>query len=259
MSIPNADLRLRIAELVYVSGEGHIPSSFSIVDILNVLYGKVLNYQVGRPGWHDRDFFVLSKGHGSAALYVVMLKCGLLDETDLGQYGRMEGFLGGHPDATRVSHVEASTGSLGHGFPLAVGIALGLTVQERPNRVFALLGDGECQEGTIWESANVAANRKLSNLTAVVDWNGSAAQLMPVDDMPAKWAAFGWDVVEIDGHDEDRIEEALRAHGGDRPRAIIAHTIKGRGVSFVEGHGRWHHHVPNEVELELIAQELGAK
>lgn len=257
MATSNADLRLRIAELVYLSGEGHIPSSFSIVDILDVLYGRVLNYRVADPRWQDRDYFVLSKGHGSAGLFVVMHKYGLLHDADMAQYGQIDGVLGGHPDATRVPHVEASTGSLGHGFPSAVGIALGLKVKDRLNRVYALLGDGECHEGTIWESANVAANRGLSNLTAVIDWNGSAAQLMPRDDLPAKWTAFGWNVVEIDGHDLSQIELALNGRATDKPHAIIAHTTKGRGVSFIEGHGLWHHRVPNEVEMDLIRNELG--
>lgn len=257
MPIPNADLRMCIVDLVHGSGEGHIPSSFSIVDILDVLYGTVLKYRVDEPHWQNRDFFVLSKGHGSAGLFVVMHKYGLLRDTDMAQYGQIDGVLGGHPDVTRVPHIEASTGSLGHGFPSAVGIALGLRVQDRPNRVFALLGDGECHEGTIWESANVATNEGLANLTAVIDWNGSAAQLMPRDDLPAKWAAFGWEVVEIDGHDASQIEQALLVRDADRPRAIVAHTTKGRGVSFIEGHGLWHHRIPNEAEMDLFRKELG--
>ena len=257
MSIANSDLRMRIVDLVYAAGEGHIPSSFSIVDILDALYGEVLEYRADDPGWQGRDFFVLSKGHGSAGLFVVMHKYGLLSDVDMSRYGQLDGVLGGHPDVTRVPHVEASTGSLGHGFPSAVGIAMGLRVQGHPNRVFVLLGDGECHEGTIWESANVAANRGLSNLTAVIDWNGSAAQLMARDDLQAKWAAFGWRVIEIDGHDPSQIKQALQVNDADRPCAIVAHTTKGRGVSFIEGHGPWHHRIPNDVEMGLIRAELG--
>ena len=162
---------------------------------------------------------------------------------------------------TIVPGAEASTGSLGHGFPTAVGVALGLRIQGRDNRVFALLGDGECHEGTIWESANVAANQRLGNLCAVVDWNGSAAQLMPLDDLPAKWRAFGWEAHEVDGHSADALQtlfETLAFARSGSPKAIIARTVKGKGVSFVEGHGKWHHRVPTDEEMNEIIAELSA-
>lgn len=260
MNVPNADLRLRIAELVRQSGEGHIPSSFSIVDILDVLYGRVLRYRVDDPAWDERDLFVLSKGHGAAALYTVMNKYGLLDESLLQSYGTLGGILGGHPDASRVPHIEASTGSLGHGFPSAVGMALGLRILRSESRVFALLGDGECHEGTIWESANIAANHRVGHLVAIVDWNGSAAQLMPRDDLPAKWRAFGWSVYEVDGHDPDALFSVLtREPTDDAPIAVIAHTVKGKGVSFIEGHGPWHHRVPTDDEMSQIRRELSVR
>lgn len=253
----NADLRLAIAKLVMATGEGHIPSSFSIVDILDVLYGRVLTYRPSDSDFEGRDFFVLSKGHGAAGLFAVMHKYDLLSDQDLDGYGLPGGILGGHPDVTKVPHVEASTGSLGHGFPTAVGLALGLRILQRPNRVFALVGDGECHEGTIWESANIAANLKLDSLTVIVDWNQSAAQLAPVDDLPARWRAFGWHVTEIDGHHEHAIYDALsQSPAPGVPHAVIAHTIKGKGVSFIEGHGMWHHRIPNEQEMELMKQEL---
>ena len=257
MTQQNSDLRLAIAELVLTAGEGHIPSSYSIVDILDVLYADVLRYRIGDPHWDGRDFFVLSKGHGAAGLFVTMRKFGLLSHADLEKYGKLGGILGGHPDVTKVPHVEASTGSLGHGFPTAVGIALGLKIQQRSNRVFTLLGDGECHEGTVWESANIAANQGLTSLTAIIDWNQSASQLMPIDDLPGKWRAFGWQVVEIDGHDPDAIRDAVNHdNAGAGPVAVVAHTVKGKGVSFIEGHGPWHHKVPNTTEFELFRAEL---
>ncbi len=257
----NADLRGRIAGMVRSSGEGHIPSCYSIVDLLDHLYGRVLRLDPSRPTWTDRDFFILSKGHGCGALYSVMHKYGFLSSDELDAYSTSRGMLGGHPDCTTVPGVEASTGSLGHGFPTAVGTALGLRIQARENRVFALLGDGECHEGTVWEAANVAANLQLGRLCAIVDWNGSAAQLMPHDELPTKWAAFGWDVSVIDGHSP---EEMAAAFSGQTfpaigvPKVVIARTVKGKGVGFLEGHGRWHHKIPTDAELSAILEELSA-
>jgi transketolase len=254
----NKDLRIKIVELIRNAKEGHIPSSFSIVDIIDHLYGNVLSYKIDEPEWLRRDFFILSKGHGCAGLYVVLHKYGLVGDKDIELYSRLGGVLGGHPEIS-VPHIEASTGSLGHGFPTAMGIALGLKIQERSNRVFALLGDGECHEGTIWESANVAANQKLGNLCAIVDWNQSGAQLMPEDDLPARWKSFGWDVQVIDGHDKGSISNVfnqLDFSSEGKPSVVIAKTIKGKGVSFIEGHGPWHHKIPNEDEFEQIMVEL---
>lgn len=255
----NRELRLRIARMVRSSGEGHIPSSFSIVDLIDHLYSHVLICRSEDPKWIDRDYFILSKGHGCAALYVVLAKHGFLTEEDLVQYSTSSGRLGGHPDVTAVPGAEASTGSLGHGFPTAVGLALGLQIQGRTNRVFALLGDGECHEGTVWESANVGANLRLGNLCAIVDWNGSAAQLMSIDDLNAKWKAFGWETVEIDGHSEADMTSAfskMNFSTDGQPKVVLAHTVKGKGVSFVEGHGKWHHRIPTDADMVAIEGEL---
>lgn len=255
----NATLRVEIARMVKRSGEGHIPSSFSIVDIIDHLYGKVLRVDPKQPKWEERDYFVLSKGHGCGAFFAVLHKYGFLTDQDILDYSTSVGVLGGHPDRTCVPGAEASTGSLGHGFPSALGIALGLRIQNKNNRVFALLGDGECHEGTIWESANVAANQRLGNFCAIVDWNGSAAQLMPQDDMPAKWRAFGWEVHEIDGHSPTDLEQcfsSLTFTSRAKPKVVIAHDVKGKGVSFTEGHGRWHHRIPNDEEMAALEMEL---
>jgi transketolase len=255
----NKDLRIKIAEMVKRSGEGHIPSSYSIVDLIEYLYSTVLKYDAENPQWEDRDYFVLSKGHGCGAFYAVLHKYGFLSDQDILDYSTEKGILGGHPDMTIVPGAEASTGSLGHGFPTAVGIALGLKILGRNNRVFVLVGDGECHEGTIWESANVANNLRLGNLCAIVDWNGSAAQLMPRDNLPEKWQAFGWEVHVMDGHSTDAFNNTFSrldfSMEGD-PKIVVAKTIKGKGVPFIEGHGMWHHRIPNDEEMNLILKEL---
>lgn len=255
----NRDLRRKIVHMIKKAGEGHIPSSFSIVDVINHLYGKVLKFDAKRPAWDERDYFILSKGHGAAGLYVVLNKYGILDDEHLIQYSTKDGILGGHPDTTKVPGVEASTGSLGHGFPLAAGLSLGLKIQKKTNRVFALMGDGECNEGTIWETALVAAKLQLGNLVAIVDLNGSAAQILGVDPLKEKWEAFGWEAFEIDGHsqeDLDRVFLQMKFGVVGKPKVVIAKTVKGKGVSFMEVHGPWHHKIPNDQEMIAIMGEL---
>jgi transketolase len=255
----NADLRRQIVEMVFRSKEGHIPSSFSIVDIIYYLYAHVLRVDPAKPQWEDRDYFILSKGHGCAALYAVLYKCGFLTEQQILSYSLKGSILGGHPDVTKVPGVEASTGSLGHGFPTAAGLALGLKIQHKTNRVFALLGDGECNEGTIWETALVSSKQALSNLVAIIDFNGSAAQILPVDPLSEKWRSFGWEVFEIDGHNEKELQSAIalcQQSVQNKPKVIIASTIKGKGVSFIEGHGKWHHRIPTQEELDQILEVL---
>ena len=245
--------------MIFSAKEGHIPSSFSIVDIINYLYERVLTFDSKAPEWTERDFFILSKGHGCAGLYVVLHKYGFITDEDLQNYSSSEGILGGHPDSTCVPGVEASTGSLGHGFPTAMGLALGLKIQNRRNKVFCLVGDGECNEGTIWETALVASGRQLGNLVAIVDLNQSSAQILPIEPFEDKWISFGWEVYTIDGHlqeDFERVFNQLDFTLEGKPKVIIANTIKGKGVSFIEGHGKWHHKMPNEEELASIMREL---
>lgn len=247
--------------MVHASGEGHIPSSYSVVDIISVLYREFLTYDPQDPQSENRDFFILSKGHAAAALFAVLESVGLMSNTVLETYAKRGSLLGGHPDRTKVPYVEASTGSLGHGFPMAVGVAIGLKIRQRKNRVVVLIGDGESQEGTTWEAALVAPNRELGNLCVVVDWNQSGMQLNALDDQTAKWRAFGWDVVEVDGHSDAELSAAFRGFfesHRDRPTAVIAKTTKGKGVRFMEGHGSWHHKVPSELELQQISEALNA-
>ena len=252
-------LRRKIVEMITKAGEGHIPSSFSIVDIIYHLYHRHLQFDAKNPDAPERDRFILSKGHGGAALFVVLEEFGFISQKDLESYGEFEGVLGGHPDRTKVPGVEASTGSLGHGFPFAVGVALGQKIRGRKSKTYVLVGDGECHEGTIWEAALAGQNLKLSNLCCIVDYNGSAAQILPHPSIMEQWRAFGWNTIEIDGHHEGEIDEALSKfiHSNkEKPFAIIAHTTKGKGVSFLESHGPWHHKIPNPQEFEAIMKEL---
>ena len=226
MSVANKDLRRRIVQMITKAGEGHIPSAFSIVDIIANLYEKVLT---------PDDYFILSKGHGCAALYAVLEKRGVIRPEDIDAYGTFNGVLGGHPDRTKAPGVLCSTGSLGHGFPMAVGLALGLKIQKKPGRVYVLIGDGECHEGTTWEAARVAPHLDL-DLCVIVDDNKSAEQLIPNSNLEEQFKAFGWNEGNC--------------------VAIVAATTKGDGVSFIEGHGKWHHRIPNPQEFKAIMAEL---
>lgn len=254
----NKDLRLKIVETIINAKEGHIPSSLSIVDIINFLYEKKI--KIKSPNDNKRDIFILSKGHGAMALYVVLNKFNLLSSLDLKKYGDSKSSLGGHPDMTKINYVEASTGSLGHGFCTAVGAALALKIQNKKNLVYCLTGDGECHEGTIWEAANIATNNNLNNFLNIVDVNNSAKQLMPIDNLGAKWKAFGWNVLKCDGHSNFSLSKALEKFEkkkNQKPTVILAKTVKGMGIPFMEGHGKWHHKIPNEAEFIKIKKLLG--
>ena len=257
--ILNKDLRKNIVDMVVAGKDGHIPSAFSIIDIITLLYRDVLKFEAKTPKWLHRDYFILSKGHGCLALYVNLHRHGFIIDHDIEMFCKQGGILGEHPDRTKVPGAEASTGSLGHGLSFAIGIALGLKIQGFNNRIFVLLGDGECQEGTVWEAANVARNRRLGNVCAIIDWNESAMQLLPIDDMSKKWEAFGWNVHVVDGHDEEEILATIKKIEFQKdgiPTAIVAKTIKGKGVPMLEGHGIWHHRIPNPKEYQQIIEAL---
>jgi len=249
-------LRMTIAKMVSESGEGHIPSSYSILDILISIYSCIKD--LGEEGCQHK--FVLSKGHGCAALYVVLASRGILPWEDIKSYGTNGSRLGGHPDRNKQDGVESNSGSLGHGFPFAVGLALANKIRGIDKaKTYVLLGDGECQEGTTWESASIAVNQDLGSLTAIIDWNGSASQLQSKEYLVEKWAAFGWKTIQVDGHDIPQLKSVIgEIHSTlqSQPTAIIAKTVKGRGVSFLEGHGNWHHKIPNQDEIKLIYEEL---
>lgn len=248
-------LKKTIIEMSARSGEGHIPSAFSVLDILWVLYDRILRIDPKNPRDPERDVFILSKGHASLALYAVLAEKKFFPESELDNFGNFESILGGHPDRNKVPGVEASTGSLGHGFPMSVGVALGLKIQQSDSRVFVLIGDGECNEGTIWESALLASHHNLSGLTCVVDYNHSTDRALNMRDIAEKFKAFGWDTTVIDGHNHSEIYDALSTVS-DKPRAIIANTVKGNGSKTMENNPAWHHKSPSPEELALLLTEI---
>ena len=264
-------IRVEVVRTIHRTGVGHLGGSLSEADLLAALYFHELRIRPEQPDWPERDRFVLSKGHASVGLYAALALRGYLPVAELLTFDSRGTRLQGHPDMTRLSCIDFSTGSLGMGISAAVGIALGSRLLGRPNRTFVLLGDGECQEGSVWEAAFVAARYGLDNLIAIIDhnrlqqfgWRGDTAEHRLAPQAPgellAKWTAFGWRASEIDGHDMSSILDALEgAHAPDgRPVAIIADTVKGRGVSFAEGRYMSHVHVPNREEYELAMVELG--
>ena len=249
-------LRKAILLMARKSGEGHIPSSLSVVDILWVLYTRVMVLDPSNPSLTTRDRFFLSKGHASLAFYTVLAEIGFFSKKELENFAQFESLLGGHPDRLKVPGVEASTGSLGHGFPQAVGSALALKIRQSPSRVFVLIGDGEANEGTIWEGALLASHHNLNNLTCILDFNHSTDRALQIGNMKSKFESFGWEVNEIDGHHPDQVEFALQQNHSTRPLLVIAHTVKGRGISEMENNPEWHHKTPSENELKEFLAEL---
>jgi transketolase len=241
------DLRIAIIDALEGGRRGHVGSALSVVEIVRVLYDDVLRVRPAEPDWPDRDRLILSKGHGSLGLYVVLADAGFFPREELLRQCRADALLGGHPEV-HIPGIEASTGALGHGLPLAVGMALASRMRGRPSRTFAILGDGELGEGSNWEAAMIGAKHGLRDLTVVVDYNkmqsyGTVADVQPLEPLAEKWHAFGWAVTEVDGHDV----AALRATfarlplAGDRPSVVIAHTVKGRGLPEAEHNAAWHH------------------
>lgn len=257
-SIRRASLRM-----IHQAGAGHPGGDLSAADILATLFVAVLRIDPAAVSDPARDRFILSKGHASASLYAAMAEVGILDRACLGAFMKPLSPLSGHPDRTKVPGVEANTGPLGHGLPIAVGLALGARMDRADWRTFVLTGDGELQEGSNWEAAMAAAHFGLDNLTLIVDRNrlqqGDATErTMRLEPLARKWAAFGWAVAEVDGHDHGALLERFQALPLEpgRPSCIIAHTQKGRGVSFIEDRVEWHHRVPTAAELEQALREL---
>lgn len=250
------ELRKSILRMAHKSREGHIPSSLSILDILWVLYSRVLLFDPTNPLHPNRDRFFLSKGHASLALYVVLSKVGFFPKDELDHFAEYESILGGHPDRLKVPGLEASTGSLGHGLPQSVGAALALKIKGELARVFVLIGDGEANEGTIWESALLASHHKLDNLVCILDFNHSTDRALEIGDINSKFCSFGWAVQEIDGHNHSQIEVATRRKSTNQPLLIIAHTIKGKGFKVMENNPEWHHKIPSENEVISLLEEV---
>jgi transketolase len=252
-------LRRRLLRLIHEAGAGHTGGGLSCLDILQVLYRRVLRITPGTVDAPDRDRFVQSKGHCVEALYTVLADCGYFPESDLDGLCRYRSPYVGHP-TRKVRGVEMNTGALGHGLPIAVGMALAAKLDGADFRVFTLLGDGELAEGSNWEAAMAASHYRLGNLVAILDHNalqitGPTREVMSNEPLEDKWRAFGWQVCRADGHDYAALSAAL-APGEDRPRIVIADTVKGKGVSFMENVGKWHHGVPGDAELTAALREL---
>ncbi len=238
-------IRAGIVEMAAGPQGAHAGGALSAADILTALYGAVLRVRPAEPNWPGRDYFILSKGHASAALYATLAEFGFLPRAELSTYARSGSRLAGHP-LRRVPGVEFPTGSLGHGLSLGLGLALAALRDGRSNRTFVLLGDGELQEGSVWEAAGSAFALGVGNLTAVVDVNGlqingSTRRVAGAVDLAARWAGFGWQVIELDGHDLGALTEALSASVPGQPTVLLAHTVKGRGVGFLEGRAKSHY------------------
>ncbi|MFH1538716.1 MAG: transketolase [bacterium] len=256
-------IRRHIVEMLAEAGSGHPGGSLSAADVMTALYFRVLRHKPDKPRWENRDRFVLSKGHAVPVLYAVLAESGYFPTDELKTLRKMGSILKGHPLYDPDRGVEATTGSLGQGLSVAVGMALGMKLDRKRNRVFAMVGDGECDEGQIWEAAMCAAHYKLDNLTAIIDRNhlqidGTTEEVMALEPLPAKWKAFGWRVTEIDGHNMEEVVRALekRAKSGS-PSAIVAHTVKGKGVSFMENKVNFHGVAPTKEQCAQALKELG--
>ena len=258
-------LRRRTLDMVWHAQAGHPGGSFSLAEILACLYFRVLRIDPARPDWPDRDRFILSKGHAAPIYYVALAERGFFPPETLDTYDELNSILQGHPDM-HTPGVDMASGSLGQGLSPGIGMALGARLRGKDFRVVVVLGDGEIQEGQVWEAAMAASAYRLDNLTAIVDWNkiqlsDFIEKAMPVDPLPDKWHAFGWQVRKCDGHDVAAIlhalEELRQVRG--RPTVLLAHTVKGKGVSFMENNPAWHAKAPNEQEYLQAKTELAVR
>lgn len=257
-------LRKKIFILGYKGGMAHLASCYSSLEMIYALYLKgILQYNPENPRWKDRDRFILSKGHAGLALYTVMMKAGLIEEKVLDTYLQEESLIGGEPCMRDSAWVEATTGSLGHGLSMGLGIAMALKMDHSPAKVYVMLGDGECEEGTVWEAVMMAPAFGLDNLVAILDCN----EIQKMDFVKKtigetrwaqRWEAFGWEVKEIDGHDMEDFKRAIEEPvTSDKPRLLIAHTVKGKGISIMENNPNWHFKLPGRKELKVFKEELG--
>lgn len=268
VSAPQLDERSkylrRLAVRALDKGErGHIGSTMSLIEILRVLYDDILKYDCTNPTWGERDRMILSKGHGCLALYVLLADKGFIPVEALDTFCHRDSILGSHPESNKIPGVEASTGALGHGLSIGVGMALAARIQKRTNRVFVVMGDGEINEGSVWEAAMCAGKHKLANLTAIIDYNkiqsaGFTREIQDLEPLLDKWRAFGFASIEADGHDLPELRQAFRSVplDPDRPTAIICHTVKGKGIPFAEHDPNWHHKA--KMAPEVIEKMYGA-
>jgi transketolase len=258
------ELRIDSLRMIYDRGQGHPGGTLSAAEIMAALYFHQMNIDPHNPEWDNRDRFILSKGHASTVLYVALAKLGFFPKEELTTWGKLGSRLQGHPDRLKTPGVDMSAGCLGHGISIGAGLCLAGRIKGLDYRTYVVAGDGECQAGIIWEGAMLAAKYKLARLTLVVDFNevqldGTIEEIMPLRPFKEKWTSFGWNAIEIDGHDIKAVIDALdeAAVEGDRPTVIIARTVKGKGVSFMEGKAEWHGKAPSPQEYKQAAEELG--
>lgn len=257
-------IRLRIIDMVVDAKGGHLGGAFSVLDVLVALYmGDILRYDPKQPDWTQRDRLILSKGHSCMALYNVLAEVGYFPSEVLDSYCTEGSMLAGHPEHELVPGIEATTGSLGHGLPIAVGLAMGAKINKQPWRVYCVLGDGECNEGSVWEAFMAGPQFNLDQLVVIVDSNKLESldlveNILSIEPLGERLRHFGWAVREIDGHDMDQLLMVLSEvpHEAGRPTAIVAHTVKGRGVDFMEGVAKWHHRKLTEEEAESARKQI---
>ncbi len=254
-------LRANAVRMTHKARASHIGSCLSSADLLAVLYGAIMRIDPKRPSWPDRDRFLLSKGHAGAIVYAALAEMGFFPRDWLDRYCEDGSPLAGHISHHNVPGVEASTGSLGHGLSIGCGMALAARADQKDYRVFVLLSDGECDEGSVWEAVLFAGHHRLSNLTAIVDYNGIQSlgyvkDVLDLNPFGEKWRSFGWQVAEIDGHDHDAIARTLSSASSTAPRVIIARTIKGKGVSFMEDQLAWHYKSVSDQQLASALREI---
>lgn len=254
-------IRAHVVRVIRAAGAGHLGGPLSAADLLSVLYFDRLQIRPDEPNWPDRDRFILSKGHCTLALYAALAERGYFGIEELFAYGNLGSRLQSHPDMTKAPGLDMSTGSLGQGLSAGIGMALAARLQGRSYRTYVLLGDGESMEGQVWEAAMFAGAHRVANLTAMLDFNrlsqtGSTLAFHPETELAGRWRSCGWEVREIDGHDHTAISAALQPVS-DRPLMIIAHTVKGRGVSFMEGRSEWHSASLTVEQAEQALAELG--
>lgn len=242
------DLRKLIVQTFISANRGHLPSALSLVEILRVLYDDILNYRPTDPKWKSRDRCVFSKGHGCLALYVLLAEKGFFPKDELWKFCKKDGILGGHPEYGKIPGVEASTGSLGHGLSIGIGFALNARYEKSDHHTYVIIGDGESNEGSIWEAALCAAHHHLSNLTVIIDYNKQQSydttfKVLNLEPLAEKWKSFGFATTEVDGHSVQQLKSVLSELPleQNKPSAIICHTIKGKGIPFVEKNLKWHH------------------
>ena len=259
-----AHLRGTVIQMSHDAKSAHLGSSLSCLDILTAAYWHVLSIDPKNPTDKARDRFILSKGHAAMALYATLSNRGYFPVEELKTYNQDDGRLAEHPPANLLPGVEAATGSLGHGLPIGIGMAVAGRIHKRPYRVYALLSDGENNEGSVWEAAMFASAQKLENLCVIVDYNKWQAtarsnETLMLSPLADKWRAFGWDAMEVDGHDVGELARRMQdlPNGSGKPVALIAHTVKGKGVSFMEDDNNWHYRAPTAEEVVLAHKELG--